>query len=195
MLIPIVDEFGCINSCAKIPNKITSCSINKGYVFGKYCSMAITYSVCGFSWKIKSEIWDSTLLSSVFLHRTKLNIDFINIEKYNWRDQTTSRMHLEQLKFEKYREGWINNLPKLWIYEKSCMRTGEWKIMWQKIISVIDTTFAVAKRKSEKKFRLSFCNCKSCVYNCDDLLSWICYSTNILFKFQTLIRSFTNFSA
>ena len=81
-------------------------------------------------------------------------------------------MHLEQLKFEKYREGWINNLLKLWVYEKSFMRTGEWKIMWQKIISVIDTTFAVAKRKSEKKFRLSFCNCKSCVYNCDDLLSY-----------------------
>ena len=50
LLIPIRDKFGCINSSAKIPNKITSCSINKGYVFGKYCSMAITYSVCGFSW-------------------------------------------------------------------------------------------------------------------------------------------------
>ena len=37
----------------KIPHNITSYSIynyNKGYVFGKYCSTAITYSVCGFSW-------------------------------------------------------------------------------------------------------------------------------------------------
>ena len=50
LLTPIVDKFGCINSSAKIPNKITSYSIYKGYVFGKYCSMAITYSVCGFSW-------------------------------------------------------------------------------------------------------------------------------------------------
>ena len=32
LLIPIRDKFGCINSSAKIPNKITSCSINKGYV-------------------------------------------------------------------------------------------------------------------------------------------------------------------
>ena len=50
LLTTIVDEFGCINSSAKIPHKITSYSIYKGYVFGKYCSMAITYSVCGFSW-------------------------------------------------------------------------------------------------------------------------------------------------
>ena len=49
LLTPVVDKFGCINSSAKIPNKITSYSIYKGYVFGKYCSMAITYSVCGFS--------------------------------------------------------------------------------------------------------------------------------------------------
>ena len=49
---------------------------------------------------------------------------------------------------------------------KSCMWTAE---------SVIYSSFAVAKRKPEKKtwifFRLSFPNCKSCVYNCDDLPS------------------------
>ena len=36
LLTSIVDKFGCINSSAKIPNKITSISsIYKGYVFGK----------------------------------------------------------------------------------------------------------------------------------------------------------------
>ena len=53
LLTPIVDKFGCIIFSAKIPKNITSYSIynyNKGYVFGKYCSTAITYSVCGFSW-------------------------------------------------------------------------------------------------------------------------------------------------
>ena len=39
-------------------------------------------------------------------------------------------------------------------------------IIWKKIMAVIaDATFAVAKRK------LSYRNCKSCVYKCDDLLS------------------------
>ena len=54
---------------------------------------------------------------------------------------------------------------------KSCLWTAEWR----KIIAVIYTSFAVAKRKPEKKtwifFRLSFPNCKSCVYNCDVLPS------------------------
>ena len=52
----------------------------------------------------------------------------------------------------------------------------------KKIIAVINATYAVAKRKPEKKpekirlpgkpgfFRLSFRNCISCVNNCDDLL-------------------------
>ena len=54
---------------------------------------------------------------------------------------------------------------------KSCMWTAEWR----KIMAVIYTSFAVAKRKPEKKtwifFRLSFPNCKSCLYNSDDLPS------------------------
>ena len=38
------------------------------------------------------------------------------------------------------------------------------------IIAVIYATFAAAKRKPEKAFffRLSFRNCKSRIYNCDD---------------------------
>jgi len=47
--------------------------------------------------------------------------------------------------------------------------------MWKKIIAVIDATFAVAKRNPVPAwifFRLSFRSCKSCVYKCDDLLSW-----------------------
>ena len=43
---------------------------------------------------------------------------------------------------------------------------------WKQIIAVIDTAFTVAKRKPEFFFRLSFHNCKSCVYNWDDLLSY-----------------------
>ena len=34
---------------------------------------------------------------------------------------------------------------------KSYMRTAGWRIIWKKIIAVIDATFAVAKRKTEKK--------------------------------------------
>ena len=59
------------------------------------------------------------------------------------------------------------------------MRTEEWKIMWKKIITAKDATFAVFSlfffqlfKKSLKKIQLSFRNCKSCVYNCDDLLSY-----------------------
>ena len=49
---------------------------------------------------------------------------------------------------------------------KSYMWTAGWRIIWKEIIAVIDATFAVAKRKPD------FRNCKSCVYNCDDLLSY-----------------------
>ena len=42
---------------------------------------------------------------------------------------------------------------KLWIYENH-MWTAEWRIIWRKIIAVIYTTYAVGKRKPEKKFRL-----------------------------------------
>ena len=88
---------------------------------------------------------------------------------------------------------------------KSYMRTAGWRIIWKKIIAVIEAPFPVAKRKPENIqrpapgwlvrsigralhryrrgqgfesrtslnfFRLSFRNCKSCVYNCDDLLSY-----------------------
>ena len=37
---------------------------------------------------------------------------------------------------------------------KSYMWTAEWRIIWMKIIAVIYATFAVAKRKPEKTFRL-----------------------------------------
>ena len=57
---------------------------------------------------------------------------------------------------------------KLWIW-KSYMWTVGWRVMWKYIIAVIDATFVVAKRKPEKKI-LSFCNFKSCVFDCDDLL-------------------------
>ena len=48
-------------------------------------------------------------------------------------------------------------LMNIW---KSYMWTVEWRIIWMKIIAVIIF------------FRLSFRNCKSCVYNCDDLHSY-----------------------
>ena len=37
---------------------------------------------------------------------------------------------------------------------KSYTWTAEWRIIWRKIIAVIYTTYAVGKRKPEKKFRL-----------------------------------------
>ena len=109
------------------------------------------------------------------------------------------------------------------------MRTAGWRIIWKKIIALIDATFAVAKKSRKNSglyeirtlgplryrfsalatnwankptgsrslnrsigrtlhryrkgqgyesrtslnfFRISFRNCKSCVYNCDDLLSY-----------------------
>ena len=49
------------------------------------------------------------------------------------------------------------------------LNCGKYELDRKKIIAVtvIDTTFAVVKRKPEKKL----CNCKSRVYECDDLLS------------------------
>ena len=58
---------------------------------------------------------------------------------------------------------------------KSYMRTAGWRIIRKKIITVIDATFAVAKRNPLPAwifFRLSFPSCRSCVYKCDNLLSW-----------------------
>ena len=74
---------------------------------------------------------------------------------------------------------WIGSFINPWMDDdeglniwKSCMWTAEWR----KIIAVIYTSFAVAKRKPEKKkpesfFRLSFPNWNSCVYNWDVLPS------------------------
>ena len=47
---------------------------------------------------------------------------------------------------------------------KSYMRTAGWRIIWKKIIAVIDATFAVAKRKTEKK--------KSGLYGIRTLAVW-----------------------
>ena len=60
---------------------------------------------------------------------------------------------------------------------KSYMTSAGWRIIWKKIIAVIDATFALAKRKSEKKKSVQKIQAffsqqqKSCVSNCDDLLS------------------------
>ena len=69
------------------------------------------------------------------------------------------------------------------------MRTVGWRIIWQKIIAVIDATFAVAKRKPEMNFfRLSFRNCKSCVYNCDNPLSSLSYKYSAFYKHLVHIK-------
>ena len=47
---------------------------------------------------------------------------------------------------------------------KSYMRTAGWRIIWKKIIAVIDATFVVAKRKTEKK--------KSGLYGIRTLAVW-----------------------
>ena len=53
---------------------------------------------------------------------------------------------------------------KIHIYE---LRNEELNV--NKILAVINATYAVAKRKPEK-IRLSFRNCISCVNNCEDLI-------------------------
>ena len=91
---------------------------------------------------------------------------------------------------------------KLWIYENHIWELRGRRIRWKKIIAVIDTNFAVGKRKPETNsglygirsctgiakvkgsnpvqawifFRLFFRNCERCVYNCDDLLSYNCFN-------------------
>ena len=86
-------------------------------------------------------------------------------------------------------------------------------VIWKKIITVIDATFAVAKRKLEKNsglyvirtldlcdtgaasnpvqawifFRLSFRNCKICIYNCDDLLSCNSSPAVLIYYFHIFI--------
>ena len=66
---------------------------------------------------------------------------------------------------------------KLWIYEIHIFELWNEELNVKKILAVINATSAVAKRKPKKKnpgkpdfFRLSFCNCRSCVNNCKDLL-------------------------
>ena len=61
------------------------------------------------------------------------------------------------------------NRVKLFTYKvmntwKSYMRTAWWRIIWKKIIAVILRNFCSWEKKA-------FC---SCVYNCDDLLSYNC---------------------
>ena len=71
----------------------------------------------------------------------------------------------------------LTEVMNIW---KSYMRTAGWRIIWKKIIAVIDATFAVAEKEAWKKksrtglnfFRFAFRNCKSCVYNYHDLLSY-----------------------
>ena len=54
------------------------------------------------------------------------------------------------------------------IYEIHIFELRNEEINVKKILAVINATYAVAKRKPEK--RLSFRNCISCVNNCEDLL-------------------------
>ena len=77
---------------------------------------------------------------------------------------------------------------EIWPFSSFFFSSKVETIIWKQIIRVIDATFAVAKRKLETLdlcdtgatsnpvqawifFRLSFRNCKICIYNCDDLLS------------------------
>ena len=72
------------------------------------------------------------------------------------------------------------------------MRTAGWRIIWQKIIAVIDATFAVAKRRPEMNFfRPSFRSCKSCVYNCDKPLSSVSYKYSAFYKHLVHIKPLT----
>ena len=65
---------------------------------------------------------------------------------------------------------WKDNdeIVNIWI---SYMWTAEWRIIWRKIIAVIYTTYAVAKRKPEKKISglygiqiLDFCETGAALY-------------------------------
>ena len=77
----------------------------------------------------------------------------------------------------KFHQRELTEVMNIW---KSYMRTAGWRIIWKKIIAVIDATFAVAEKEAWKKksrtglnfFRFAFRICKSCVYNYRDLLSY-----------------------
>ena len=63
------------------------------------------------------------------------------------------------------------------------------RIIWKKIMAIIaDATFAVAKRK------LSYRNCTSCVYKCDDLLSYTENNTWVARRYGIYLRVFTSTS-
>ena len=54
---------------------------------------------------------------------------------------------LTHLNFCWHNNGTLSEVINIW---KSYMWTGEWRIIWMKIIAVIYATFAAAKRKPEK---------------------------------------------
>ena len=52
---------------------------------------------------------------------------------------------------KQYNNNSYSEVMNIW---KSYTRTAGLRVIWKKIIAVVDATFAVAKRKPEKKFRL-----------------------------------------
>ena len=56
------------------------------------------------------------------------------------------------------------------IYEIHIFELRNEEINVKKTLAVINATYAVAKRKPDFFFRLSFRNCISCVNNCEGLL-------------------------
>ena len=66
---------------------------------------------------------------------------------------------------------------KLLIYEIHIFELRHEELNVKKILAVMNATYAVAKGQGQGSnpgkpdfFRLSFCNCISCVHNCEDLL-------------------------
>ena len=63
---------------------------------------------------------------------------------------------------------------------KSYMRTTGWRIIWKKVVAVIDATFAAAERKPEKNSglyeirTLDLCGTGAALYQLPCLLYWQC---------------------
>ena len=63
----------------------------------------------------------------------------------NWANKSTGSSSLNWFVLNPWKDD--DEVMNIW---KSYMRTAEWRIIWKKIIAVIDATFVVGKRKPEK---------------------------------------------
>ena len=97
-----------------------------------------------------------------------------------------------RLSGNKITEEYCNCYLKLWIHENHCRdeELYSMKKAWRN--SGLNRIWTLRGQGFESHtslnfFRLSFCNCKSCIYNCDDLLS---FKTITCYKSSTLLANY-----